>query len=256
MIKKIRIALALSLTFACGSPEEGGTELGGQVLGTAEQAVYMPVLYGFEGGNGGPACGTPGAWADNECFVPNSKRHYVKFHAGTCTSWWQARAVEIWNEVLADLNYVNSYVRDDRPNWELLPADGTGLSNGVIFQWGCDGNTSPEGAGSFVPNKSNSDDIDVAGNDELRQYKGGVLKLYTTYAQNDGRWTTSNDARRQRRARNLIRHEVWHQFGLGHETPGLMGDCDYWNTECWPSFDQYQRVACYNPSNGGLFDDC
>jgi hypothetical protein len=243
--------------FACGaSPVETPA---GEVLGTAKQAVYLPYLYGFEGGtdSGGEQTRCDSDWANGECWVPNSKVHYVAFDAGSCSSWWQARFVEVWNEAVADMDYINSFLHEDAPPWALASAAGTGLPNGVIYQWRCDGALGVANA-SFRKNTSNSDDIDAGGGDELRQYKGGVLRVYSAEIEGSGLWPLFGDTERKRFARTLIRHELAHQFGHGHGGAGIMSDysADWFGTEKWWTFDMYQAMACYNPSNGGLFSDC
>jgi hypothetical protein len=35
-----------------------------------------------------------------------------------------------------------------------------------------------------------------------------------------------------------------------------MGGGLFWNGEYWPTPAMYDATSCYNPSNGGLFDDC
>lgn len=111
---------------------------------------------------------------------------------------------------------------------------------------------------SYDPNSSNSDDIDTS-RGELRQYKGGVLKAHTTAIESnmDG-WSTATDTQRKRMARSIIRHELGHQFGHGHDSGYLMsGDSPSWfTTEAYWEQYMYDKQACYNPSNGGLFADC
>jgi hypothetical protein len=241
---------------ACGAPVETPP---GETIGTAKQAVYLPSGYGTEGGtdSNGNKTTCDGDWANNECWVPNSKVFYTAFQAGTCSSWWQARFVDLWYELIAEVDYINSYLHEDATEWYLGPVPelwGEPLvAPGLIFNWRCQ---ATDGIASFQPNSSNSDDIDAQGNDELRQYKGGTLRLDVADIESDVLWAASDDARRRRFARNVLRHEAWHQFGHGHEENGLMGGCDYWNEECWPTVTMYNRQACYNPSNGGLFADC
>jgi hypothetical protein len=245
---------------ACGGRDEDAEP--GEILGTAEQAVYHPAGYGTEGGTdaNGSKTACDGNWSANECWVPNSKTFYTKFQAGTCSSWWQARFVDMWYEQLAEIDYINVAV-DVASKWYVGPVPEIfgepAIAPGLIFNWRCQ---ATGGIASFQPNSSNSDDIDAGGNDELRQYKGGTLRVDTAEIEADVLWAASDDARRRRFARNVLRHEVWHQMGHGHEYasgPGhLMGTCDYWNEECWPTTTMYDRQKCYNPSNGGLFDDC
>jgi hypothetical protein len=186
--------------------------------------------------------------------VPNDKIHYVTFHAATCNSWWQARFVEAHLELNADLEYVNSHI-EPGDMWEIRNAAGSGRGVGLIHQWQCDSNTSRQAFGSYGYNTKTVDDVGTS-RGTLKQYKAGVLKIYSTLIQADPLWAAADDARRRRLARNVIRHEMWHQFGLGHENTGLMGAGDFWNNEYWPTASQYRRVECYNPDNGGLFDDC
>lgn len=243
--------------FACGASVES-EPLGGQVIGTAEQAVYRPAGYGMEGGTdaNGSKTTCDNDWSNGECWVPNSKTFYAAFQAGTCSSWWQARFVDVWYEAIAELDYINADV-DVASKWYLGPVPTIfgepAIQPGLIYNWRCQ---ATDGIASFQPNRSNSDDIDAGGGDELRQYKGGTLRLDVADIEADILWVASDDARRQRFASNVLRHEVWHMLGHGHEENGLMGGCDYWNEECWPTMTMYNRQECYNPSNGGLFDDC
>jgi hypothetical protein len=254
MIKNISIALGLACSLACGASPEGEQPTG-EVIGTLEQAVYLPSLYGTEATGGKTTCDS--SWSGNECWVPNSKTFYVAFQAGTCSSWWQARFVDAWYEMLAEVDYLNSMIHEDATPWYMGPVPEIfgepAVAPGLIFNWRCQ---ATDGQASFQPNSSNADSIDAGGGKTLKQYKGGTVRVDTPQIEADILWAASDDARRRRFARDIIRHELWHMFGHGHENNGLMGGGDFWNNEYWPSMDMYDRQACYNPANGGLFADC
>lgn len=242
-----------------GAQTGGAGELDRDDLGTAEQAVVLPFKYGMEGAGNTETCDS--TWQGSACWVPNSKVFYVGFNASTCSAWWQARFVEIWNEALADVDYVNSLEHEDAALWYMGPVP-AGTPVGLKYQWQCSSELGI-GAESFKPVTTNTDDISWPPQGTLRQYKGGVLKAYVAEVEATSAWQNASEAARQRYARNIIRHGVRHMFGAGHvpgTEPGyeLMGTNhpNFFNAEYWPTFDEYYRQACYNASNGGLFSDC
>lgn len=256
MIKKL-VALLAGLCFACGGemadvekPDVERIE-----IGQTGQAVYLPSLYGMETPGSGATCDSD--WENDECLVPNSKTFYVGFEAGTCSSWWQARFVDAWYEMLAEVDYLNSMIHEDATPWYMGPIPelwGEPLVQpGLTYKWRCQ---ATGGIGSFEANNLNLDFVDAGSRGDLAQYKGGVVRIDTPQIEANPLWAASDDARRRRMARNVLRHELWHMFGHGHENNGLMGGGDFWNNEYWPTTDMYDRQACYNPANGGLFADC
>lgn len=246
--KATLIALTLS---ACGAPIEGE----GETLGTLEQAVYMPYQYGIEGLDDsedhpdfGLRCGgaTVDDYADNFCAVPDTKQLSVKFYASTCSSLWQAAVMDAWATWALELNMAG---------WSVsTPA------NNPKYRVEC-GTLGGDGLGRFQAGPS-WDNIGVWYG-TLGQHKTGKVTMDSVDADAWAMALAPNSASARHNIRvNLVLHELFHLAGLGHSTSGtgsaLMSaqPNGTWVSLKNPTAAESDMLDCYNPTNGGLFDDC
>src|SRR5690606_14220106 len=102
IISTVPAALAIACSGASDVEYVEGIE-----IGTAHQAIFMPLKYGIEGGtdgvkepDDGMECTNDDGWEDSRCVVPDSKTIRFKFYASTCSntsaSPWQAAVVEAY----------------------------------------------------------------------------------------------------------------------------------------------------------------
>lgn len=222
-------------------------------LGTAEQAIFVPATYGWEAGpdeNGMLAPRCSGAWTGHKCKMPDNKDVRVGFNAGTCSTWWQARVVEVYTEYQTLLAGWNNEWSLDGPsdNYKISCATGAGTAFAAF------------GAST----NSADNDVHPVGPDEIWQYRKGNMYLYTNTIQNHATWASATETQRQRFARNTIRHEFGHLFGLGHLAGSPCNNlmCEYQTTfsslytenKFLVTSDQ-DRMRCYN-EDSGTTDDC
>jgi len=206
---RLVLAVMFAVPTACGAPEARDAEPPAP-LGSAAQPVYVPFGYGFER-SGVLACDPP--WGGGDCLAPDSKTLLTNFRAGTCSSWWQARFVEVWNELEPQIDALSE--------WELVG----GQPGNSWYYWQCSGAMGTDTTAQlswFAPNLSNgqTDDHNVTGWGEFRQYRAGTLTLYTAeFAELFGGLT---DSQQRHMARSLIRRGVARQMGHGDTGSGLM----------------------------------
>ncbi len=263
----IKAILALAL-FACGAAPEDAqpddpTDIGAAgdtVIGTLEQAVYMPFRYGIEGitdwedhPDYSRECEgqTPQAVADDWCSVPNSKTIKLDWSPSTCPTTGSYGVAEGFRRVVYEAII----------NWQSeMTLLGWTMTGGSDFTLKCEG-LAGSPMGRFQPGPDWDEIATPYGT--LGQYKKGAIQIDSA---DIAAWAQSlapgSASARYNIVYNLVRHELWHLSGLGHSAagagPALLNEAPNgtWVTIKHPTASQLERVECYNPANGGLFNDC
>lgn len=221
--------------------------------GTLEQPVYVPGGYGIEGvtnWQGHPDFGLrcsgsiPADVADNWCSMPDSKSIVIGFQAGTCDSLMQAAAVDAYNFWVAEVT-----------------GAGFTVTTGNTFQMKCGSIAGTTVLGKFTSGPS-WDQIG-ASYGTLGQYKNGFITMDQT---DINAWAQSlapgSATARHNIKRNLWLHELFHLVGLAHSHngtgPELLSEKPdgTWVNAKQITQTEWNMLDCYNPANGGLFDDC
>lgn len=225
------------ISIACGSPLPKSDP-----VGSLSSPIYMPNGYGADVSSNGLRCGNP--FGGGRCLVPDSKTIDIKFYASTCSSWWQARFVEVWWEYEAILASMNEWQLVSTSNfkhtWRCGNVSG-GLGHTALLSEGAEDHETPRGI--------------------LRQIKKTNLRIDSADMESSANWEAADDSERQRKARRTIRHEVAHELGFGHlegEGPNLMnqgGDGSEWDVEHGLSTAELVWMSCYNQDSGSS-DDC
>jgi hypothetical protein len=161
--------------------------------------------------NDGWACIVP--W-EGYCNVTSSKLRRISFAAATCTPWWRARMVEVYNEF----------------NWN---------HNDFGWSWGDGGGEGNIRCGGKLPDGSwISDHPNVLGATwwvapfsdiaqspygTVRRWGKSETRINASGMEATASWAGKTDAQRKRAARSNIRHEFYHAMGRGHNTyPGSL----------------------------------
>ncbi len=252
-MKRIINATLLCLLAACAGADDEGVVVPGfeEGLGQLEQPVFRPFKYGIEGVNDaqhhpdfGLMCeGTlPAEVADNWCSVPDSKTLKFNWSPSTCNAEWQGILFQAITDWQTDIGSVG---------WTISGTGDFNLSCGALS-----GSTT---LGKFTSGPS-WDQIGTSYG-TLGQYRNGNIKIDT--ADSDAFCSfavtePSNDNCKY----NLARHELFHLVGLGHNNNGTGPDLmsqrpdGTWVTKKSIGSTRLDMLDCYNPANGGLFDDC
>lgn len=237
MTKFFRTALAFSLVACAGEagdlfPADAGPELGQVAFATTRTGSY-----GIEtdcGGDGadcddsttisqtGAKCIVP--WQNNFCHAVSSKVRRIGFAASTCSSWWQARFVEVYNE----FNWNHG---DYGWAWAEGNQEGGIRCNGTLPD-GSSMSSSMLGATWFDAPFS---DASQWPNGTLRRWSKSQTRINTVAMEALPSWAGKTDTQRKRAARSNIRHELYHAMGVAHNTtPGSL---------MYPTFDEAHYYA-------------
>lgn len=251
---------ALALV-ACGAAPEEFDEEPGQIIGTAEQAVYMPALYGIEGitdWQGHPDFGmqcagqTPSEVADNWCIVPNSKTLKFSWTPSSCPTTGSFGVNEGFRRVVYDATV---YWENEMTlqGWNIV-------GGGTDFVLKCE-TVAGTPMGHFQPGPS-WDQI-AAPYGTLGQYKNGKIGIDSADIMAFANSLAPGSATaRYNIAFNLVMHELWHLSGFGHSAagagPDIMSEAPdgTWVALKTMGAARLGRLDCYNPENGGLFSAC
>lgn len=236
-----RAIILLLVLISCGPAQTTRTKVGGEVLGTTAQPIFMPTTYGAEMGGHQLECSPP--WDGNGCAVPDSKAIRIEFVDNTCDPWFQERYMEIIDEMAGLL-------------WGL--GDDWGLFWGTgKYRLDC-GDTTGFGSFSF---KTGDTDKHSTPYGTLYQHKKGTLRIDTAAIVGHPRWAAATDAQRQFFTRNVTRQEYLHLLGHGHHKhepgPDVMDgpDDSWWEEDKLPSQSMIDEMRCYNEDSGSS-DDC
>lgn len=256
-MKTLRL-ISIALVMACGAPVD---EPDGESIGTLEQAVYMPYRYGIEGvtdWQGHPDFGRecqgslPSEVADNWCSVPNSKTIKLTWNPSSCPTSGGYGVSDGFRGVVyeAIVHWTN----------EMTLAGWTVIGSDPDFTLKCEG-VPGSAMGRFQPGP----DWDQIGASygTLGQYKTGKVQIDSadiiSFAYS---LASGSAAARYEIVSNLVMHELWHLSGFGHSAhgagPDIMNEAPdgTWVQQKLLGSTRWHKLECYNPANGGLFDDC
>lgn len=240
-MKAFLMFVLAALMTACGPDYDPSPEFSRSQLGELRQPIYMPVGMGFER-IGSQYCSPP--WGGGDCLVPDVKVMLTGFRASTCSSWWQARFVEVWNEMEADLASINEWSLQTAPqvwyHWQCSGTTGTDVSNQLTW---------------FAPNLGNgsTDDHDVVPWGELRQYHAGTLTAYTAQIEAMPQWAVASDLQRKKFARTALRRAAARQVGLGDDGSYLMASpyrLEWFNDQAFWTDGMLDTLECYSEDSG------
>lgn len=200
---------ALVLLAACGAP---GTEIAPtEDIGTAAKPVFMPVKYGFEGGDG-ERCSPP--WQGGICWVPDNTGDNVFIRV-----WIDDASCTDFNGFFKDrihhaFDIVRAKVVAQGIQMELMP---TKLDARFVVKCG----TNATAYGRFSP--VSTEPINTV-NGTLAQYGSGTTTIDQAKIEATACFSTGTLQKQVDFSENVIQHEFWHILGIGHEkSPGGNG---------------------------------
>lgn len=196
--------------------------------------------YGTIVGTDGTRC--PAGLSGDICRYPRDKDAYYRFRSSTCSSWWQSRVVEAWNDWLVVDRDLGWTVRDPAPG---------GFAD---YYLEC-GDAGSNNLGYFSPKDS---DIKGTEPEKYVTHSTGLIKIDATDIQGVSTWSTRSDVERQRFARNVIIHELFHSSGLGHPLggeqpgsvmrgPGAASTSTWWSGLKYPTGTELGWIEDYIP---------
>lgn len=208
------IALILALLFGCaGADVDDDYDTDDQVieLGQTSEALLVPSYYGNQASSGGLKC-FPGM--SGTCNIPANKSVWMKFDAGSCSSWWQTRMVE---------SEVSWKATIQGAGWTYTSG---GNGPGFTVQIHCNQSSTPTcGGGAYACNKNQ---VSTCSSGKCKvTFQDIYIETYIiehdTFEVN---WPAQSEARRQNYGRNVPLHEMGHTIGSGHDTynDGVSGD--------------------------------
>ncbi len=258
----MRFATFALFALACGAPSEdlfydspdAGPELEytprhGQELGTAEQAIYRNGEFGGDSQDG-YRCDVFSSF----CTGAQSKTIRLYFLAGTCSSWWQARFVELDQQMTALLApYGWTVVGAGNGPWDLRMRCASTLGGQPVdFASHVNGGGAP--TLTQLPNGI-----------QWAQYPSGEMAIDTAEVAAFPAWQVATDVQRKRFASEALEHEFGHFMGLGHvlaSANAVMSESVQTtnvNLPPWTYFNNYTAVEqqwldCYDPTSDTMSD--
>lgn len=206
---KILSLIGLCLSTACaGNYDEPGQDVdvnsgvnGGMVeIGQTDEAVsvasFNPAGYGMKSTGAQTRC-----WTNGSCDRPASKVFRFRFHASTCSSWYQARVVTAYNNMLTIL---------ESRGWDVQDPSSSGLAEYHMY---C-GTETTGYAGTFQKIVYTCDASNNC------KYTQGIMYLQPNVIQG-GIWNTKNETQHQKFVANIALHEMMHMAGLAHDDSAL-----------------------------------
>jgi hypothetical protein len=214
-------------------------------IGTLRQAIYLDSGYGSESGNTS-RCVLP--WSGGKCNVPRGKSLLVAIRMledGCSGTWWENRAIDAVLEMNDFLSLHDFFLTIAITPQEIASAnvamkcipEAPGLAATFPFSVQCTGSSPKKVC------KENSWQITVGGNLLVNLFSGPL---------GAGKTQTQKD----RLTKNLLRHEIGHVAGLGHEPMGqgsnlMAGIVDnssnWWNANMVPTAFEGSLIGTYNP---------
>lgn len=188
-------------------------------IGQTAFAITRTGSYGIEYdcGGDGPDCDEAGLISQTSarCIYPlqqafcqgtKTKTRRIGFNAGSCSSWWQARFVEVNNDL-------NGRHASGGWSWPAGGQDGNIRCGVVPFV--------PDALGGTVWDGSFTD-VSLGGGQTMREWSKTNTWINTAQIEAQPGWAAATDVQKKNFARNVIKHEVYHAWGNGHSSSGIM----------------------------------
>lgn len=231
----------------------GGYEGELEELGTAEQAIYMPTLYGGELSNGAgeTRCSPPWTGA-GQCWVPDTLTWKVWVDTGNCSQFFADRINEqfLWWETFLENR---GWAVSKATNLEVV-------QNKYNLRILCSVTYTNFGKTNLLAEETHS-----TPHGTLVQYDFATVYINDYQVITSPAWGSAPLNKQVNFSSNVIRHELMHVSGIGHETyasGGLslmdqtygaaVGDLNkgVWTGIVFPTTGDADRIDCYNPTSG------
>lgn len=271
-MNKVVALMLLLCALACGEHEEYESEVGmmdhegmpsafasGEeiVYGTSKQPIYMPLEYGSESSTSSPRCIPP--WGGGECQVPDSRTMSVRVMN---TPSGDSNCGTAGNPASGTGKAVNDAVNDaiaiaNSKGWLMTRKADNSLTGQITVR--CTGSSSGNPATTTGANYDCHDtehgDLCQFGTANI-EVRMGVIFAMPGYQQ-------ATAAQRQNVIYNILKHELGHALGFGHNTFGMasvmfspMPSAPVANvTDPWDGYrafakDELHMLDCYRDSSG------